>query len=536
MAGALAGAALNQAVLRDHQGQPPVGDDLSVDGLAQITNLRQGHFKADGCGGQLQGAQHVHGCGIVDIQAEIPVDFHARFPYGAEKAQISHQRVFDPQFPQRCQILFELGHFPIVDDSRQGHSQPSPLDKPCGHVRVGNQNVQGHIEHGGFGVEKIRGQLLPGGDLNGQAGQLLGPLVIRHRLGLPDGAVFPPCPQGGELVQHVPAHGVDGGGGDNQARVNSGAHLGAAVGGAAGFGYPLGQHFPGEGHVDGPLGPRAGHRAGAALRVGDGEGAAVYGNDSPEFQINKLSLSRFKGLPGGLKPLGIVPGILPGAEHLLIHPAGVVAVGEALPVEGGHQGVHHGPGHLSIVHGLAVHGGDGGNVLGLFHPAFQLHGHNAHGFQLLQIVDETVVLQAQGVFFLPAAIAVALAAGLGAAAPVAGPAADGGGQITLSAVAHTQSAVDKNFNFDGGIGADIPDFLPAQLPAEHHPLQAHGGAKLHPGQGVDGHLGGAVDGNVGSDLAAQLHHAQVLHDKGIDVILGGVADQFRGLLHLPVGH
>ena len=53
---------------------------------------------------------------------------------------------------------------------------------------------------------------------------------------------------------------------------------------------------------------------------------------------------------------------------------------------------------------------------------------------------------------------------------------------------------------------------------------------------MDGHLGGAVDGNMGRNLAAQLHHAQILHDKRVNVILGGVADQLRRFLHLPVGN
>ena len=150
-------------------------------------------------------------------------------------------------------------------------------------------------------------------------------------------------------------------------------------------------------------------------------------------------------------------------------------------------------------------------------------------------MHQAVILQAQGVFFLPAAIAVALAAGLGAPASVAGAAADGGGQVALAAVAHAQSPVGENLNFDGGVCADVPNFLPAQLPAEHHPLHAHGGAQLHPGQGMDGHLGGAVDRNVGRNLAAQLHDTQVLDDKGIDIVLGGVADELRRLLHFPVG-
>ena len=86
------------------------------------------------------------------------------------------------------------------------------------------------------------------------------------------------------------------------------------------------------------------------------------------------------------------------------------------------------------------------------------------------------------------------------------------------------------------MGADIADLLPVQLPAEHHPVQAHGGAELDAGQTVDGHLGGAVDADPGGDLTAQLGHPQILDDEGIDVVLCGMADQLRHLLHLPVCH
>ena len=101
---------------------------------------------------------------------------------------------------------------------------------------------------------------------------------------------------------------------------------------------------------------------------------------------------------------------------------------------------------------------------------------------------------------LPAVIAVALAAGLGTAAPVAGAAADGGGEVALAGIAHAQRAVGKDLDLDGGIFADKADLLPAQLPAEHHPGAAHARAQEHAGQTMDGHLGGAVDGDVGGDL------------------------------------
>ena len=51
---------------------------------------------------------------------------------------------------------------------------------------------------------------------------------------------------------------------------------------------------------------------------------------------------------------------------------------------------------------------------------------------------------------------------------------------------------------------------------------------------MDRHLGAAVDGDVGGDLAAQLHHAQILDDEGVHIVLGGVADQLGKLGHFPV--
>ena len=212
-------------------------------------------------------------------------------------------------------------------------------------------------------------------------------------------------------------------------------------------------------------------------------------------------------MPGGLKPFAVVVILLPHAEHFGIHPACIVAVGEALTVEGGVQGVHHGLGDGHLVQRLAVDGGDGGHVFRPLHPAFQLQRDHAHFLQFPQIGNQAVVFQTQGVFFLPVGVAVALAAGLGAAAPVAGAAADHGGHVALAGIAHAQRAMDEDFNFNGRVGADVADFLPAQLPAENDPLDTHGGAQQHAGQRMDGHLGAAVDGNAGGDLTAQLHHA-----------------------------
>ena len=202
------------------------------------------------------------------------------------------------------------------------------------------------------------------------------------------------------------------------------------------------------------------------FRATSGTGpSTVQLRPSGSVTVRQLRLAGLVGLTGRLNPGRVFLGLLANAEHLPVHPAGIVAVGEALTVKGGEQSLLHGPGYLTLVQGLAVDSGDGGHVFGPLHPAFQLDGGNTHLLQFLQVVDQAVVLQAQGVFFLPMGIAVALAAGLGTAAPVAGPAADEGGHIALTGVAHTQCAVTEDFDLDGRLGADIADLFSAQFTA-----------------------------------------------------------------------
>ena len=422
-----------------------------------------------------------------------------------------------------------------MDDPGKDDAHPAPAGHGLHQLLIGHQQVDGDVEHGGFGVHQLGSQLLPAGDLDGQTGNAPLPLVVGDGLSLPGGMILPSGPQNRQLVQSIPAHGVDGSGGDDQTRIHPGAHLHTAVRRTAGFGDPLSQGSAGEGNIPGKLRHRAVHPAAAPFRIGDGQIAAVHTHHTPEGHVHQRGLPCLVGIPGSLEPLGIVVGVLPDAEHFAVDPVGVVSVGKALTVEGGHQGIHHAVRDLGLVQSLAVDGGDGGHIFRPLHPAFQLDGSHAHFLQLLQIVDKTVVLQAQRVFFLPVVVAVALTAGLGTAAPVAGAAADHGGHIALAGVAHTQRTVGKDLNLNGRVGADVLNLLPAQLPAEHHPLHAHGGAQLHPGQGVNGHLGGAVNGNVGGDLAAQLGNSQILDNESVHAAQSGVADHFRQVIHFPVG-
>ena len=146
------------------------------------------------------------------------------------------------------------------------------------------------------------------------------------------------------------------------------------------------------------------------------------------------------------------------------------------------------------------------------------------------------VLQGEGIAVGPALPAVLEAAGLGAQAPVARPAPDDRGQEALAGVAHAQRPVDKGLDLNGGVGADVLDGVPAQLPGEHHPLHAQIGAAQHPVQGVDGELGGAVDRQVGGHLAEHPQDAQVLDEDGVHPDPGGVGGHLGGGGELPVGN
>ena len=93
----------------------------------------------------------------------------------------------------------------------------------------------------------------------------------------------------------------------------------------------------------------------------------------------------------------------------------------------------------------------------------------------------------------------------------------------------------ENFNFNGRIGADVADLVPAQLTAQDNAGHAPGGAELDAVQIVDGQLGGAVEGDMGCDFPALLNDAQILHDESIHTGGGGIADQFAQFAHFPVG-
>ena len=116
VADALLGAVEEQAVLRDHQRQTAVDQQLTGHGLGHVPDLGHGHLKAQGGAGEFQHLGHIHRAGIVDIQAEVAADIQAQLPHGDQQAQIAHQHIGQALLHQLLKACLQPGQFIVMDD------------------------------------------------------------------------------------------------------------------------------------------------------------------------------------------------------------------------------------------------------------------------------------------------------------------------------------------------------------------------------------------------------------------------------------
>ena len=187
-------------MLGDHQGQTAVSKNLRGHGLADVPDLGQGQLKAQAGGGKIHHLKRVHGGGVEDVQAEVSVQAEPCLPDGDHQAVVAHQDVFDAHALDLLQTGAQLGQLAVVDDSGQHGGHPAPFSQNLAQGGVFGEQVDGHIEHGGFRVHQGRSELLPGGDLDGQTGEFGVALVVGNGLGCPDSTGLRPAPQGGEAV------------------------------------------------------------------------------------------------------------------------------------------------------------------------------------------------------------------------------------------------------------------------------------------------------------------------------------------------
>ena len=224
------------------------------------------------------------------------------------------------------------------------------------------------------------------------------------------------------------------------------------------------------------------------------------------------------------------------AEHIPAQFSLIVALGKALPGEGTLQFPEHGFRHRRAVKHRPVDSGHNRHILRPLHAALDFQGADAHLLQVVDILQQAVVLQAQGIFHLIAAVAVVHSAGLRAAAPVSAPPPDDAGEVALAGVAHAQSAMDKDLNLHGAHGADLGNLRAAQFSCQDHAGHAHIRRLQHAGDGMDAHLRGGMDCHLRSTPPAQPCQAEVLNNKGVHPGFGSRINHGNRRVHLPVKH
>ena len=226
-----------------------------------------------------------------------------------------------------------------------------------------------------------------------------------------------------------------------------------------------------------------------------------------------------------------------GAEHVRPLLAEQVALREALTRERQREPVVFlRRGHAVLMDAAGVHVRDHGDVLRPLHAALDLHAGDARVGELLQVVCQAVVAQAQRVLVHAAAHAVLHAARLRAGAAVAAAAADERTHIALAGIAEAQRPVHEHLGFNARVLRDEADLLERELAREHGAGDAHLGRGLDPGEIVDAHLRAGVQRNVRQGGAQHAREAQILHE---DRVRPGVRRLLRergGSVHLAVAH
>ena len=153
------------------------------------------------------------------------------------------------------------------------------------------------------------------------------------------------------------------------------------------------------------------------------------------------------------------------------------------------------------------------------------------------MAGQGVVLEAQGIRFSGGGVEpVGQVAGLGAAAPVAGAAADQGAHGALAGIAHAKRPVSKGLHLCRAVFTDGPGVLRGAFPGQYHPLTAIGGSFLSAAGGKKTHLGAGVKGQVRQRPAQQVKEAPVLHQHTVHPQAAGLPGGFQRGGQLPVRH
>ena len=95
--------------------------------------------------------------------------------------------------------------------------------------------------------------------------------------------------------------------------------------------------------------------------------------------------------------------------------------------------------------------------------------------------------------------------------------------------------MDEHLDLHGTAAADVRDLLTRKLAREHDAADAELRRLLHALERVNAHLRGGVDRHLRRDLAAERHHAEILHDECVHAEHRSGADDVGGTRHFAVG-
>ena len=128
------------------------------------------------------------------------------------------------------------------------------------------------------------------------------------------------------------------------------------------------------------------------------------------------------------------------------------------------------------------------------------------------------------------------AAGLGALAPVCGPAAQRLAGQALPRIGHAERAVDEDLDREVDRFADPVDFGQRQLAGQDDARAAQLARQRHPFGARDRHLGRRVNLKIGRDRPDEPDKPEVLHDHRVDAGRGQLADSGLELGKLVAGN
>ena len=205
-----------------------------------------------------------------------------------------------------------------------------------------------------------------------------------------------------------------------------------------------------------------------------------------------------------------------GAEHLVVHLAGQIAVGEAVTREHLAQDLVFFLGRAALLaQQIGVDLGNNRAVLRTLHASFDFEGRHTHPGQGRNPLGRAQILERERISLFAGVVGVGQAAGLGTQAAIARALTDDRRHVALTRVAHAQRTVHKDLGFHACLAGDLLDLVQRTLTRQYNAGKSQFLGLQRTVQRVNGHLGGRVQRQVRCMLTNEPCKTQILHDERI---------------------